>query len=288
MIDVAVKIAAEFAGHIRSAVSARAAIGGAAVKTAGGTEELHSRSGRVGFNCPCQLAALSGRRAAQDGCGRALGGPERAGMEGLGEALSAGRAAAPDQFPRETLGRGRSADRVAHVLAERAKPGGSCGHGEAARASARARRYQAMARAVFSAVAAVGLFVSLASAENFVKPGDTGTIELPLKNDVANVSAGKIENVTVSVAVPAQFQDHFTVTGITLKNNANTPPTSFELDEAKTFVIAYTIGANIPEGSFEAVLTVNTPDQAVGFTPAGRDTSVRFRIVDHAFSTRTA
>lgn len=272
MIDVAVKIAAELAGHIRSAVSARAAIGGAAVKTAGGTEELHSRSGRVGFKRPCQLAALSGRRAAQDGEHRVPGGPERAGAKGLGEALSAGRAAAPDQFPRETLGRGRSADRVAHVLAERAKPGGSCGHGEAARASARARPFQAMARAVV----VLGLLVGpAAAADNFVKPGDTGTIELPLKNDSANVSAGQIENVSVSVTVPSQYQSHFTVTGITLKNDPSSLPTSFDFDVAKTFVIAYTIGPDIPEGSFEAVLTVNTPDQFVGFTPAGRDTSVR-------------
>ena len=130
MRAVAVKIVGEFIGHIRSAVSLGK----------GGTEELHSRPSNERPGRPCQLAALSGRRAAQDGHGRVLGGPERAGVKGLGDTPSAGRAAAPGQFQVETLGRGRSADRVAYVLAERAKPGGSCGHGEAARASARAHR----------------------------------------------------------------------------------------------------------------------------------------------------
>ena len=265
MSGVAVKIAGEFPGHIRSAVSLGK----------GGTEELHSRTGNDAPGRPCPREALSGRRAAQDGLRHWPGGPERAGMEGLGEALSAGRVAAPDQLPGEGPGRGHSAARVTRASAQRAKPGGSCGHGEAARASARARPFQAMARAVFSAVAAVGLFVgSAAAADTFVKPGDTGTIELPLKNDAAGVSAGKIENVSVSVTVPAQYQSHFTVTGITLKNDPSSPPTSFDFDEAKTFVIAYTIGPDAPDGSFDAVLTVNTPGQAVKFNPAGRDTIV--------------
>lgn len=91
------------------------------LKTAGGTEELHSRSGRGGSGWPCQLAALSGRRAAQDGWVETLGGPERAEVKGSGETLSAGRAAAPGSRVGAEW-RGRSADRVARALAERAKP----------------------------------------------------------------------------------------------------------------------------------------------------------------------
>jgi len=216
----------------------RAAYGGAAKKK-GGTEELHSRSGRVGFTRPCRLAALSGRRAAQDGCGRALGGPERAGMEGLGEVLSAGRAAAPGQLQVEILGRGRSADRVAYVLAERAKPGGSRGHGEAARASARARRFQAMARAVFSVVAAVGLFVGPAAAENFLKPGDTGQLQFQVQH--LTESGGDIEDLTVTVNAPA----HFVVKGTSILG-----PLNAAAGETKTFAVDYEIAADAPEGAF--------------------------------------
>ncbi|MBI3299906.1 MAG: hypothetical protein HYZ75_17210, partial [Elusimicrobia bacterium] len=123
---------------------------------------------------------------------------------------------------------------------------------------------------------AAGLLAGPVAAQTVVKPGDTGTIELPLRNAAAGVSAGKIENLTVSVSVPAAYQSDFTITGITIENDANLPPTSFELDEAKTFVVAYTIGPNAPDGNFDAVLTVNTPGQAVRFNPAGRDTLVSF------------
>ena len=194
MRAVAVKIVGEFIGHIRSAVSLGK----------GGTEELHSRPSNERPGRPCQLAALSGRRAAQDGHGRVLGGPERAGVKGLGDTPSAGRAAAPGQFQVETLGRGRSADRVAYVLAERAKPGGSCGHGEAARASARARPFQAMARAVFSVVTVVGLLVgSAAAADNFVKPGDRDSITIPIEN--LEGSFAPLTNVRVQITAPSSF-----------------------------------------------------------------------------------
>ena len=187
---------ADVIGHIPSVFLSR--------REKGGTEELHSRTGNGAPGRPCQLAALSGRRAAQDGQGRVLGGPARAGVGRSGEALSAGRAAAPDQFPRELLGRGRSADRVAHALAERAKPGGECGHGEAARASARARPFQAMARAVFSVVAAVGLLIGPARAADIVVgPGAQGTIEIPIENNDGSILP--LTNVRVQITAPSAF-----------------------------------------------------------------------------------
>ena len=110
-------------------ITARAAEGGAAV-TAGGTTELHSRSGRAVFIRPCRLAALSGRSAAQDGRVGTLGGPERAEVKGSGETLSAGRAAAPGSRVGAEW-RGRSADRVARASAQRAKPAALVGPVEA-------------------------------------------------------------------------------------------------------------------------------------------------------------
>jgi hypothetical protein len=82
------------------------------LKTAGGTEGLLRRSNSERPARPCPRAALSGRRAAQDGQLAALGGPERASMGRSGEMLSAGRVDAPDRLPLGTLGRGHSAARV--------------------------------------------------------------------------------------------------------------------------------------------------------------------------------
>lgn len=267
MRAVAVKIVGEFIGHIRSAVSLGK----------GGTEELHSRTGNGAPGRPCQLAALSGRRAAQDGCDRALGGPERAGMEGLGEVLSAGRAAAPDQFPRELLGRGRSADRVAHVLAERAKPGGSCGHGEAARASARARPFQAMARAVVVAVAVAFLFVAPAKAANPIAVGANaeGTIEFPLEN---NSDSGDVAtDVQIAPRVePSGMADRIQFTSIKVKEDASaTFPISIAKGQTRTVVVSYTITSAAQDGdSFQVFLDADLPGQVIDPDPATWDTSV--------------
>jgi len=240
----------------------------------GGTEGLHSRSSNERPGRPCQLAALSGRRAAQDGCGRVLGGPERAGMEDLGEVLSAGRAAAPGQFPRETLGRGRSADRVAHALAERAKPGGPCGHGEAARASARARRFQAMARAVFFAIAAVGLFVGPASAVDPipVKPGDIVTLPTPIKNadDQDNPGGDTISSMKLIVT-----GDPACVTNAVASADQSLAP-----GEEKTFTPSFVVGPAEDGQICTVVLHMVSPDAGIDPDPddAASDTSVLFTV----------
>ena len=266
MRAVAVKIVGEFIGHIRSAVSLGK----------GGTEELHSRPSNERPGRPCQLAALSGRRAAQDGHGRVLGGPERAGVKGLGDTPSAGRAAAPGQFQVETLGRGRSADRVAYVLAERAKPGGSCGHGEAARASARARPFQAMARAVFGAVAAAFLFVGPALAQTkAVKPNDEGTIEFPLENDSTSGTAAVGVQLTLRVEPPS-MADRIQFGATTVKEDSNaTLPITIAVGQTRTLVVHYTIPDGVDDGSFQVFLDASIPDQVVSPDPATWDTSVR-------------
>lgn len=277
MNSVAVKIEGEFSGHIRSAVSLGK----------GGTEELHSRPSKERPGRPCQLAALSGRRAAQDGQGRVLGGPERAGMEGRGEALSAGRAAAPGQLPRETLGRGRSADRVAHELAERAKPGGLCGHGEAARASARARPFQAMARVVFLAVAAVGLLVSSAFAQTkAVKPNDEGTIEFPLENDSTSGQDAVGVNLTLRVDPPS-MANRIEFGAVSVKEDSNaTLPITIAVGQTRTLVVSYTIldPEGSSDGSFTVFLDASIPDQVVSPDPATWDTSVLFKPFGLRFS----
>ena len=206
-----------------------------------------------------------------------LGGPERAGVKGLGDTPSAGRAAAPGQFQVETLGRGRSADRVAYVLAERAKPGGSCGHGEAARASARARPFQAMARAVFFAFAVVSLFVGPAAAEIFVGSGAQGTIEFPLENDTASGEAAAGVQVTPRVE-PASMADRIQFDGIAVKEVAGAVlPISIAVGQTRTLVVSYTIKAAAQDGdSFQVFLDADLPDQVVDPDPATWDTSVRF------------
>ncbi len=280
MKSVAVKIEDEVPGHIRSAVSARAAIGGAAVKTAGGTEELHSRSGRVVFTLPCRLATLSGRSAAQDGQGTMPGGPERAEVKGSGGTLSAGRAAAPGSRVGAEW-RSRSDDRVARASAERAKPGGSCGHGAAARASARARPFQAMARAVFVAIAAVCLFVGPAAAtDKFVKPGDEGTIEFPLENDSSSGQDATGVQLTLRVE-PASMADRIQFNGTTVKEDSNAAlPITIAVGQTRTLVVSYTIlnpeGAG--DGSFQVFLDASIPDQIVSPDPSTWDTSIRFYI----------
>jgi len=228
--------------------SARAAIGGAAVKTAGGTEELHSRSGRVGFIRPCRGEALSGRRAAQDGQGTMPGGPERAEVKGSCETLSAGRAAAPGARV-SSEGRGRSADRVARVLAERAKPAALVGPVEARPCERAGAPFQAMARAVFFAVAAVGLFVGPAAAQTFVKPGDEGTIEFPIENILP--TDGPAEGVKISARVePAEFASAVTID----EAGSTIGPLDVASGQTRTFVVKYIVGSGAPEGSFNIVL----------------------------------
>jgi len=232
----------------------------------GGTEELHSRSGRAGFIRPCRDEALSGRRAAQDGCGRVLGGPERAGAKRSGEALSAGRAAAPGQLQVETLGRGRSDDRVAHVLAERAKSAELVGPVEARPCERAGAPFQAMAGAVVLAVAAV-LLAGPAVAQNFVKPGDTNSIEIPVENFAGSMVP--LKGVRVDVEAPA----HFIIKATSIKGPVNILPGAAE---EKIFKIDFEIAANAPEGAFEVSLKVRMDSTGTEPAPTTLDTLVLF------------
>jgi hypothetical protein len=205
------------------------------------------------------------------------GGPERAEVKGSRGALSAGRAAAPGSRVGAEW-RGRSADRVAHVLAERAKPGGSYGHGEAARASARARQHQAMARAVFSAVAAVGLLVGSAAASAVQIAGPSGNIVIQVTND--SESAVPLENVTVNFTAGPSFLH---------VPESQGPVATIAVGAVANFTFPYTIDSNATDGVYTATFTVVPAGTSNSESPDGSfDTSVSFAIASPDSSTRTA
>jgi len=225
-------------------------------------KELRSRAGDDASERPCQLAALSGRRAAQGGPRRRPGGPERAGLKRSGEAPSAGRAAAPSQVPGAVLGRGRSAARVTGASAQRAKPAELVGQSKA-RPCERAGlgRFQARARAV---VAILSLLVGPAdAADNFVKPGDTGSINWEFRNDAQ--SGGPMTGVILSVTAPAQFVKQGT---------SQLGPVDIPAGQSYTFRVDYSIAADALDGSFQVGLHLaQTTKYATNKT---QDTSVIF------------
>jgi sugar lactone lactonase YvrE/N-acetylneuraminic acid mutarotase len=156
----------------------------------GDMEGLHSQSGNERPGRPCQLAALSGRRAAQDGQGAMPGGPERAGVS-----------------------------------------------------------FQAMARAVLFAVAAVGLFVGPATAADPIPvgPGATGALTWAITADASSVFV--IGGVKVEAEVSACFID---------TNQAQRSAFTLAAGQTQVVRVEYKIADNAAEGICTASLHLKT------------------------------
>jgi len=230
--------------------------------------ELRSRTGNERPGRPCPRAALSGRRAAQDGLRHWPGGPERAAAKGSGETPSAGRAAAPCQFQVETLGRGRSAVRVARALAEHAKPAELVGLVEARPCERAGSPFQAMVRVVFFALAAVGLLNVSAAAQTFVHPGQTG-VTLTVEIENASDSGADIASAQVTVPNPDAV-----VTNIQVS-----PAAAVAIGQTKTFTVTFDVATSIPSTPDPYTFTVtlhDNIDDAVDPDPAAQDIVVSF------------
>lgn len=130
----------------------------------------------------------------------------------------------------------------------------------------------------------VGLMASfsdgVAFGQTFVKPGDSGSIELPIENVLP--TDGPAEGVEIFASVePAAFAPHVTVSGV----GSVLGPLNIAAQQTQTFVIQYAVGPNAPEGSFDVVIHADMI--TVGVVPDITDVSqvsrVSFNIADPLF-----
>ena len=83
-----------------------------------------------------------------------------------------------------------------------------------------------------------------------VKPGDSGTLTLPFKNDSDGL--GDLEDVTVTVVTPPQVH---------IKNDSVLGPVTVPLGQVTNFVVSYEIASDAAEVSYDVVLKLDFPGQ---------------------------
>ena len=98
-----------------------------------------------------------------------------------------------------------------------------------------------------------------------VKPGDSGTLTLPFKNDSDGL--GDLEEVTVTVVAPPQVH---------IKSDSVLGPVTVPLGQTVNFVVSYEIASDATDPSYAVVLKLDFPGQITDPSADTLDTSVMF------------
>jgi hypothetical protein len=106
-----------------------------------------------------------------------------------------------------------------------------------------------------------------ASGQTFVKPGATGSIQIPIQNDATSVDDAA--DVQISVIAPAFF---------TVANTSTVGPLSITAGQTNTFVVNYVIAPDAPDGPFDAVFNVTMTNVRTAPTLSVLTSTINFPI----------